>query len=253
MKRNIKEYSNNEMKFYGFQCCLELFKKRKQDIIRVYADEGKVKNLSHVFKWCAQNKKAYHIVSSEELNKITESLHHEGICILAKEVHSYSFDEILKEISKEEKTILLYLDGVQNPHNIGSIMRVASHFGIKYILGDIKSLPELSPSACRIAIGAQENVFLVKLLDAIADLRKLKKEGFSIIATSSHIGESLYKFNFSNKTIIIMGSEQNGIAAPVLKEASNVLQIPGTKNVESLNVSIASSIFLSEVWRQING
>ncbi|MFA6119223.1 MAG: TrmH family RNA methyltransferase [Parachlamydiales bacterium] len=248
-----KRYTDREMKFYGFQSCLELFKRRPHDIIRVYVQESKIKNFTHVFKWCSQNKKAYHIVSEHELDRITESVHHEGVCILAKEIISPTFEEMLTSVLKNEKVCLLFLDGVQNPHNIGSIMRASSHFGIKYILGDEKTLPALSASACRVAIGAQEHVFQIMLKDSIETLRRLKKEGFSIIATSSHKGESLYKHKFSNKILFILGSEQNGISPIILKEANITLQIPGSRNVESLNVSIASSIFMSEAWRQQNG
>jgi RNA methyltransferase, TrmH family len=240
-----------EIKFYGFQSCLELFKKRPQDIIRVYAEESKIKSFSHIFKWCAQNKKAYHIVSEDELNRITDSVHHEGVCILANEMISPSFEEMLFSISNS-KTLLIYLDGVQNPHNIGSIMRASCHFGIRYILVDEKN-PPLSPSACRVAIGAQEHVFLITLKNPTDALRKLKKENFSLIATSSHKGESLYKYKFSSRSLLILGSEQNGISPSILKEAGVTLQIPGSKNVESLNVSIASSIFMSEAWRQLYG
>lgn len=252
MSHNKKDFTD-EMKFYGFQSCLELFKKRKEDIIRVYVDETKAKSLTHILKWCAQNKKAYHIVEEEELDRITESVHHEGVCILAKSIKKIHFEELIKNISKDQKSILIFLDGVQNPHNIGSIMRTASHFGVKYIIGDEKNIPSLSASACRIAIGAQESVFLVKLNDVASNLKRLKKEGFSIVATSSHLGESLYKHGFTNKTIIVLGSEQNGISQNILKEADFVLQIPGSNNVESLNVSVASSIFMSEAFRQLNG
>ena len=166
----------NEQKYYGLHACLAIWAKRPYDVVRVYAHESNIKALTPILKGCAAQKKAYHIVSTEELNRITDSVHHEGVCILAKEPRPISFSELIESI-RGSKVCLLYLDGVQNPHNIGSIMRTCAHFGIPYILGD--RLPSLSASACRIAKGGAELVRLVQLDQPPAALEQLKKLGFT--------------------------------------------------------------------------
>ncbi|MBI5346664.1 MAG: tRNA/rRNA methyltransferase [Chlamydiae bacterium] len=243
--------TRKEIKYYGLHSSLELFNRRPDDIIRVYVEESKLKNISHILKWCAQNKKAYHIVSDDELNKITESVHHEGICILAKEKDPISLETMLNNISSKPIVNLLYLDGVQNPHNIGSIMRICAHFGVNYILGDENKLPNMCGASCRIAIGAAEMVSLVALKDPIFAIKKLKENKFSIIATSSHKGASLYKHKFSKKNLFVLGSESSGISPQILKQQDTLLQIPGTQEVESLNVSVATALFLAEGYRQL--
>lgn len=238
----------NEQKYYGIHACLAIWEKRPHDVIRVYAHESNIKTLVKVLKGCAQQKKAYHIVSTEELNRITDSVHHEGVCILAKEAKAAAFADLVASIRSGSKVCLLYLDGVQNPHNIGSILRTCAHFGISHILGD--GLPPLSASACRIAKGGAEQVRLVHLDQPQMALEQLKKTGFALIGTSSHGGVSLYRYHFPFRTILAFGSESDGMSKHLRKMIAQEVQIPGTGHVESLNVSVATALCLGEYVRQ---
>jgi RNA methyltransferase, TrmH family len=237
----------DEQKYYGIHACFTLWKMRPDDVIRVYIHESNMKFFSPVLKWCAQHKKAYHVVSNDELGKITGSVHHEGICILAKELKNLNFVDCLKQL-KSDKICLLYLDGVQNPHNIGSILRSCAHFNIPFILGD--QLPTLSPSACRIAKGGAEYVRLVNISEPKKALEDLAKRGFKFIGTSSHGGVSLYKSTLPARTVFAFGNESSGMSEAMLKSSHMNIQIPGTGHVESLNVSVATSLCLGEYARQ---
>jgi RNA methyltransferase, TrmH family len=246
-QKQTKSFAN-EQKYYGIHACLAIWEKRPYDVIRVYAHESNIKMLTKVLKGCAAQKKAYHIVSSEELNRITDSIHHEGVCILAKEPRPTSFSDLIAAIRNGSKVCLLYLDGVQNPHNVGSILRSCAHFGINYILGD--RLPSLSASACRIAKGGAEQVRLVQLDQPLVALEQLKKLGFAVIGTSSHGGVSLYRYHFPARAILVFGSESDGMSKPLRKMIAQEVQIPGTGVVESLNVSVATALCLGEYVRQ---
>jgi TrmH RNA methyltransferase len=234
-----------ELKFYGIHACLALAAKRPADIIRVYVDQTNVKTFGHVLKWCAANRKAYHIIPQDELAKVSDSVHHEGVCILAKEAPLLSADVLQKNMPKN--ACLLYLDGVENPNNFGSILRTAAHFGIPYILGE--NLP-LTPSACRIAKGGAEIVNLVSLKRPLETLASLKSQGFAFISTSSHRGESLYKFTFPPRSIIAIGAESTGLQSHLLKRAAHSIRIPGTDAIESLNVAVATGLCIGEYCRQ---
>lgn len=234
-----------EIKYYGIHACLALALKRPQDIIRVYLDESNVKTFAPLLKYCAQHRKIYRIIPTIELDKVSNSVHHEGVCILAKQASFLSVDVLFKDIS--ENACLLYLDGIENPHNFGSILRTAAHFGVSYVLGE--NLP-LTPSACRIAKGGAEIVQLVSLKRPLDTLMKLKERGFTLVATSSHRGESLYRFSMPARTIFALGSESAGLKTPILKQASCLINIHGTGTVESLNVSVATGLCLGEYFRQ---
>jgi TrmH RNA methyltransferase len=246
----MKNKSAKEIKYYGLHACQALWEKRPQDIIRVYLDPKNVKIFSRLLKWCADQKKAYHIIPIDELDRVSDSVHHEGVCILAKELPFLTDDGLISRISQSPSVCLLYLDGVQNPHNLGSIMRTCAHFNIPFILGEAGQIPALTPSACRIAKGAAEVVRLAALQKPMPFLNQLKKKGFSFIATSSHPGSSLYQFSFPRRSIIALGSESCGISKAFQSLSESRLQIPGSGAMESLNVSVAAALCLGEYYRQ---
>ncbi len=237
-----------EIKYYGVHACLAIAARRSTDIIRIYLDEENVKTFSALLKWCAQNKKAYHIVPTEDLNRVSDSVHHEGVCLFALEPPFIDVDELFHNIP--ERVCLLYLDGVENPHNLGSILRTAAHFGIPYLLGE--TLP-LTSSACRIAKGGAEKVGLVPLGKPLETIAALQQKGFKLIATSAHQGNSLYQSKLPPRTIFAIGSESTGLQKPLLKIASQTVYIPGTGAVESLNVAVATGLCMGEYIRQHYG
>ncbi|MBI5272770.1 MAG: tRNA/rRNA methyltransferase [Chlamydiia bacterium] len=220
---------------------------RPHDIIRVYLDEERVGLFSPLLKWCASQKKAYHIIPHAEIEKVSGSVHHEGVCLLAKDLPPLSSQTFLASLARGS-ACLIFLDGVENPHNLGSIVRTAAHFGVPYILGE--NLPSLPPSACRIAKGGAERVRLVSLSNPIETLRKLQSQGFSLLATSSHQGSSLYSTHFSAKTILALGSESKGVSPSIAKFALGSICIPGTGAMESLNVAVASALCIGAYFQQ---
>lgn len=244
MKPSLK---TKEQKYYGIHACFTLWEKRPQSVIKVYIHESNLKFFSPVLKWCAKYKKAYHVVSNEDLEKITNSVHHEGVCVVALEKQPESFEDFLKNLHSD-KSCLLFLDGVQNPHNIGSILRTCAHFGVTHILGD--QLPTLSPSSCRIAKGGAELVTCVKVPQLKKALVELKKRGFYLLGTSSHQTQSLYSLKLPPKVMFLFGAEDVGMSMEAAKLTDCNIQIPGTGFVESLNVSVATSLCLGEYSRQ---
>jgi TrmH RNA methyltransferase len=233
-----------ETKYYGIHACQAIAERRPKDIIRVYLDESNLKTFAPLLRWCAKEKKAYHIIPPGELDKVSDSIHHEGVCILARE--PIPLDEKTFEKNLPPKCCLIYLDGVENPHNIGSILRTASHFGVPYLLGEKLTL---TASACRIAKGGAEIVRLVSLASPKETLFRLERQGFKIIATSAHDGESLYRFSFPPRVILAIGSESTGLKNSFLKQARPI-RVPGTGAVESLNVSVATALCIGEYYSQ---
>lgn len=236
---------NKDLKYYGLHACLAIWNHRPEDIIRVYLDESQLQTLRPLLKWCAERRLVYRIVPPSELNRISDSVHHEGVCLLAKEPAPASF----KDLPLAEKSAcFLYLDGVENPHNLGSILRTSAHFGIQAILGE--RLPSLSPSCCRIAKGGAELVRLYPLSSPKKTLQSLKRQGFTLIGTSSRTKSSLYQFRFPARSILLVGSESTGIRPELLAQVDETVQIPGTGHVESLNVGVATALCLGEYRRQ---
>jgi TrmH RNA methyltransferase len=240
-----------ELKYYGGAACLALWRQRPQDLIRIYLEERCIPEFAAMLQWAAAKRRAYHIVSTDDLERLTQSIHHQGICVLAKEHISLSYNEWLPLVRDEtEPQLLVYLDGVENPHNLGAILRTCAHFGVRYVLGMEDRLPKLSPAACRVAEGGAEDVMLVYLQRPIRQLRELQNGGFELIATAARKGTALYEHRFRPRCIVMLGNEGEGINPALFQSADKLLSIPGSGRVESLNVSVAFGVIAGEHHRQ---
>lgn len=243
--------ARKELKYYGSAACLALWQRRPQDVIRIYLEQESIPHFSAMLKWAAEKRKAYHVVSADDLERLTQSVHHQGICLLAKEHPVLTFEEWLPLIRDETAAqLLVYLDGVENPHNLGAILRSCAHFGVRYVLGAENRLPKLSPSACRVAEGGAEQVMLVYLKQPGYQMGRLRENGFELLATAAGKGVPLYRHAFRERSMVILGNEAEGITPALLQSADRLLHIPGSGEVESLNVSVAFGIIAGEYYRQ---
>jgi RNA methyltransferase, TrmH family len=247
-----QKYSNDkEDIIYGVHSAEMLFKKRPRDIKKVYLVDELKHKFSSLLRECSQKKIAYKIVESSALENISNSKHHEGICILARPKKILSQKQFIGSLAKtkDSHTIAL-LDSVQNPHNIGAIVRSMAHFGIDTLLVYGNDNLSLSGATYRVAEGGYEYVNIVNIdsLDKVA--HELNKHGYVIHGTSSHTKHKLYTYEFPQKTVIIVGNEVNGMSKKAQSRCNEMLLIPGTGHVESLNVAQSLGLILGELHRQ---
>ncbi len=240
-----------EETYHGLRACEAIFARRPAEIVRVYLTQARKPRLAKLLSWCAANRKGFQIVEEENLRRITGSTHHEGLAILAKAVRRQSLEDLLAQGEATRVTgPILYLDGVENPHNLGSILRTAAHFGVTAIAGRAGELPPLSPAAVRVAEGAAETVPVCDLTDPAAALRRLAAAGYAVVAASSHRGDPPQSAPLGGRCVLVLGSEGKGVSAAIERAATARVRIPGTGAVESLNVAVAAGVLLAETWRQ---
>ena len=243
--------AKTEEMIHGLRACEALFAKRPGDIVRVYLAEGRRRHFARLVEWCVRERKGFQVVADDNLARLAGSIHHEGVAILAKAPARWNLADLLGAI--EAGTLagpLVYLDGVQNPHNLGSILRTAAHFGAGAVVGRAGELPPTSAAAIRVAEGAAEFVPVCDLADPVADLRRLKAAGYTVVVTSSHAGEPIVSCRLGTKTVFVLGAEGEGVSRAIDGVADVRARIPGTGAVESLNVSVACGVVLAEAWRR---
>ena len=247
MTKKIKGLMTKETRIYGENACLAVFKKRPQDIIQVFLTKELMKRFPQITKYCAQNKKAYHLVERAELESMTKATHHEDICMLIKQAAGRSLENYLS--LKPESGFIVALENVSNPHNIGAILRSAAHFGATAILVPDKKIAE-SASAFRTSEGGSEFVEIFEASDFKKAMALLTKNKFQIITTSSHAKTSLFDLKWEKKVVVLFGEEATGLSPELLKIGTQI-KIPGTDHVESLNVSVASAVILSDYYQKV--
>jgi TrmH RNA methyltransferase len=241
------------VKLCGLNACRAIFRHRPDDIVRVYLTEQRLPELRDVLQWCAKERRAYHIVAADELARITQSTHHEGVCILARRMKQISLRELRNALSaRQTPHCVLMVEGVGNPHNLGAIARVAAHFGAAALIlapGDGADLPTLSAATHRTAEGGLEAVSVSYVSDAVRAARDLVEDGYTLAGTSSHAGASLYAASLPDRVVFLLGSESEGLSPALLAETTECLAIPGTGAVESLNVACATAVLCAEFSR----
>lgn len=240
----------DERKIYGLNACLSFFQRFPDRVIRAWLSEEAAKiHFGPLMKYLAQEKRAYHLADEQELEKVTQSEHHEGVCLLVQDFPLFTVDSFVATLPHGKPVCMLALDGVSNPHNLGAIMRVAAHYGVAAIISEQPQLLR-SGAAVRTAEGGASWIKIIGTDNLVKSLQFLKKCKFSVLATSSHESQSLYAAPLPERSVLVLGEEQNGVSRKLLQLADHRIAIAGTGWVESLNVSVATGIVLSEFWRQ---
>jgi len=245
----LKQHRLEETKVQGENACRVCFTKRPQSVVKMYLEASMASKFADVMKYLAANKHAYHIVDSSELERVAGSQHHGGVVFIVKRKPDLSLAAYLAANKHLKQDCLLALDGVGNPHNLGAIVRSCAHFGVK---GVIMTQPYLlqSGAAARTAEGGVEFVEGLSCEHLPLALQLCKQAGYSLVTTSSHAGVSLYQSQLGSKVVVVFGEEMDGVSKQVANSTDVALQIPGSGQVESLNVSVAASLILGEWYRQ---
>lgn len=247
----LRRQRNEESKVYGENACKALFKKRPESIVRAYFVQDVTPRFRDTLRWLAANRRAYHVVESQEITKVSGSEHHGGVCFIIKKRRGLSVQAYLQSAPKK-KDCIIAIEDVGNPHNLGGMMRSAAHFGVNVVLINDPDMLE-SGAAIRTAEGGAEYLKAIGFDDFGFSLDELHRAGYTIITTSSHKGKPLSETELPAKTVFVLGQEGDGLSDTILEKGDMSVAIDGTGRVESLNVSVATGILLSEWWRQNKG
>jgi len=150
----------------------------------------------------------------------------------------------------EDSPFLLILDGIQDPHNLGAILRTADGAGVHAVVSPKDRSVSLTDTVRRIACGAAEHVAFIQVTNLARTVRQLKERGIWIIGTSDHAEQSLFAQNLTGPLALVVGFEGKGLRRLTGELCDSLVAIPMFGSVESLNVSVATGICLFEAIRQ---
>jgi 23S rRNA (guanosine2251-2'-O)-methyltransferase len=153
-------------------------------------------------------------------------------------------------IDKSEKCTLVALDEVEDPHNLGAIMRTAWLFGAEAILTPEHRAANISPAVSKVAQGAAEHIPVERESALPERLKQLKENGFWILGLSHEAKQDIYSFEIPKKVVWVLGSESSGLRKSVAGACDDFIKIPQAAPEASYNVSVAAAVALSETYRQ---
>ena len=187
----------------------------------------------------------YQVVSKEQLNALANHQPHQGIISFCAPLKTVSLDQLIEKTQGKESPLVLILDGIEDPHNMGAILRSADAFGVDgIIIKNVGNAP-LNGTLCNISTGACFYLNLCVVSNLSQAISKLKEAGFWIAASDGYATMSYQDLDYSRKLAFIVGSEGFGISKLLLKNSDYVVKIPMQGHVNSLNASVATGILLS--------
>ena len=164
-------------------------------------------------------------------------------------VEKNKIEEIIETKVDYKQDIIIALDGVQDPGNLGTIIRTADSANLNQIIISKTSADPYNPKVVRSTMGAIFRVNIIETENIVEELQKTKANGFKVMVTSLDSSKSIYKTEF-NKKVIVIGNEANGVTKEVQNIADEKVKIPMLGKTESLNASVAASIMIYEYVRR---
>ncbi|MDR0322936.1 MAG: RNA methyltransferase [Treponema sp.] len=263
----------DELAVCGLNAALAVAEHHPLTINRLFLREDRLKSFSVICKQLAERKRPYKLCEDEELERVCKSVHHQGVVAMIEEpVVEPLSDEDLELWAAEGKTGLL-LHSVGNDHNLGAIARAAAFFDASFIVlnekdtaflaqgsPDETKIPtetqvRLTTSAYRVAEGAMEHLTIRRITNTAAFLKDAAKKLITI-GTDARARMRISDLSVivkNSKTrkpgiMLVLGNEETGLPQNVKDRCAYLLRIPGTGNIDSLNVSQAAALFLYAIF-----
>jgi 23S rRNA (guanosine2251-2'-O)-methyltransferase len=189
-----------------------------------------------------------------DISRLCGTEHHQGVALRVEEFSYTELDDILDRCrASVGKGLLLVLDGVQDPHNLGAIIRSAACAGAHGVIIPKDRAAGITPTVEKSSAGAVETVPVAQVVNVAQTLEELKKDGFWIFGASDSAPAVLFRQDFTDAVVLVIGSEGEGIRPLVRKRCDALFSIPMQGGVSSLNASVAAGVALFEVVRQRMG
>lgn len=235
---------------FGFHAVTARLRHEASSVEEIYIDAARHDRRMHDLIDAAKAANVRVIPADDQrLNNMVGTRRHQGVVAKAGELTlARNLDELLDAI--EGPPLILILDGITDPHNLGACLRVADGAGAHAVIAPKDRAVGLNATAAKVASGAAETVPYITVTNLARTMRELKERDIWIIGTTDDAEKTLYQADFSGPAALVMGSEGEGMRRLTRENCDVLVSIPMFGSVESLNVSVASGVCLFEARRQ---
>ena len=189
-------------------------------------------------------------VPKERLDSMSETGHHQGVMAYAAAYEYAEVEDILKIAEeKGEPPFLFLLDGIEDPHNLGAIIRTANLAGAHGVIIPKRRAVGLTATVARTSAGALNYTPVAKVTNMAATIEDLKKRGIWFVCADMG-GESMYRLNLTGPIGLVIGNEGEGVSRLVKEKCDMIASIPMKGDIDSLNASVATGVLAYEIVRQ---
>lgn len=238
-------------KLAGVNSIMEALNGRRK-IHKIFVQEGRGgKRIEELLKLAEKRGVYWQYVDRQRLDQMYTQANHQGIIAQVDSFAYSSIEEIMEKAALSgREAFILILDGIEDPQNMGSIMRTAECAGVHGIIIPRHNNSEITPAVVRASAGAVEHMLVARETNLVNTIKTLKKDGLWIVAADMDGEQDYFRCRIPTPTALVVGGEGQGIRRLVKENCDMVLRIPMIGSIQSLNASVAAGLIIYEVLRQ---
>ena len=231
---------------------IEYLQHRARYVEKIWIAEGRTDSrIRHIIAKAKQAGVPVTRCRRRELDRLEPSVPHQGVIALVNPTRYTDLSSVLAQIqSNESDALLVMLDGVQDPRNLGAVLRTADAANVDAVLIPKNRAVGITPAVHKASAGASEHVPIVRVTNIAQTVDLLKKAGIWVVGAAGNASCSYTDANFSIPLCLVLGGEGEGIRRLVKEKCDYLVHLPMLGKIESLNVSVAAGVLLYEVLRQ---
>ena len=238
---------------YGLHPVEEALRAGGRRLEYVLISRDRSAKLEHLAELCRAAGVRCSLSGKDELTKIAKTDAHQGAVAAVRERQFLTIEDLLRAKARFGRKFILALDGVEDPHNLGALLRTADGAGVDgVVLPERRSAP-ISGVVAKTSAGASEHVAIAKVTNVTRSLEQMKKENVWVIGLDERGTMNYTDFDWNTDCCLVLGAEGAGLHELVKKTCDYLLKIPMTGSVSSLNVSVAGAVVMYEALRQKTG
>lgn len=189
-------------------------------------------------------------VDDKQLSKYADGVVHQGVVALAAPVKFADLGEVLQNWSSDKAPLLILLDGIEDPHNMGAIIRTAECCGATAVLIPKRHTAPINATVAKTSAGALESIPLMQVGNVAQTIEELKKQGFWVLGAHMEGQQTLYQADLTSPLVLVIGNEGKGLSRLTKERCDFLVTIPMYGRINSLNASVAAAILMYEAVRQ---
>jgi 23S rRNA (guanosine2251-2'-O)-methyltransferase len=237
---------------YGIHPVLEALVAGRRHVYEIYLDkEKKSGRLAQIESMADARGVLIKRIGASDFKTLTGTIGHQGAAAMVSLYPRVTVQDILQTVQGEdEKRFLLILDNIQDPQNLGAIIRTALCVGIHGVIVPKDRSASPTPAVSKASAGALEHIRLVRVTNLVQTIKYCKTSGLWVIGLQKDAAQSIYAADLSGPIALVLGGEQKGMRRLVKKNCDFLISIPQRGAFNSLNASVAAAIALYEAFRQ---
>ena len=236
---------------FGIHSVAAIIKNDPERLIEIYALKGRQDDrLMDILKEVRRYSVPVQFMHRNSLDDRSGGGAHQGIIAKVKPGKKYDEDDLYEIVQSQDMPLILILDNITDPHNLGACLRTADAAGVDAVIMPQHHSAPLTPTVHKVASGATVHLPIVLSPNLARGIEKLKQAGVWIHGADGDAEASIYAANLCNPTAIVMGAEGRGLRRLTRESCDQLYSLPMLGSVESLNVSVATGLFLYEAVRQ---